>query len=92
MAKGLREVFIQSLRDAGFTEQEAEALASAWNRSIRPVIQGLLDDIATAVREEYIERGAPLTNQVTINQMRTARELYVTDRLVLCSNFTTVLM
>ena len=82
MAKGLREVFIQSLKDAGFTEQEAEALASAWNRSIRPVIQGLLDDIATAVREEHVEGGAPLTNQVTINQMRVARELFVVDRFV----------
>ena len=86
MAKGLREIFIQSLKDAGFSEVEAEALASAWNRSIRPVIQGLMDDIATAVREEHLERGAPLTNQVSINQLRTARELFVTDRLVVCSN------
>ena len=86
MAKGLREVFIQSLKDAGFTENEAEALASAWNRSIRPVIQGLMDDIATAIREEHLERGAQLTNQVTVNQLRTARELFTVDRLVIYSN------
>ena len=86
MAKGLREVFIQSLKDAGFTEDQAEALASAWNRTIRPVIRGLMDDIAVAIREEHVERGAELTNQVTVNQIRTARELYAVDRLVIYSN------
>ena len=86
MAKGLREVFVQSLKDAGFNEDEAEALASAWNRTIRPVVKGLMDDIAGAIREEHVERRAPLTNQTTLTQFRVARELFVVDRFVICSN------
>ena len=82
MAKGLREVFIQSLKDAGFSEDEAEALASAWNKTIRPVVKGLLDDIAMAIREEHVDRRAPLTNQTTLTQFRVARELFVVDRFV----------
>ena len=86
MAKGLREVFVQSLKDAGFNENEAEALDSAWNRTIRPVVKGLMDDIAGAIREEHVERNAPLMNQITVTQFRVARELFVVDRYVFCSN------
>ena len=82
MAKGIREVFIQSLKDAGFTEDEDEALASTWNRNIRPIVVGFFDDIALAIREEHTQNRAPLTNEATRTQFRVARELFVVDRLV----------
>ena len=82
MAKGLREVFVQCLRDAGFTEAEAESLTAAWTRAIRPVVVGFLDDVATAIREEFAEREAPLTNETTRSQFRVARDLFAVDRYV----------
>ena len=83
MAKGAREVFIQSLKDAGFTADEAEALASAWTKSICPAVVALFDDIAMAIREEVRDRGAALTNDTTKQQFRIARELFILDRFVL---------
>ena len=82
MAKGLREVFVQCLRDAGFTEAEAESLTAAWTRAIRPVVVGFLDDVAIAIREEFAEREAPLTNETTRSQFRVARDLFAVDRYV----------
>ena len=82
MAKGVRELFIQSLKDAGFSDDEAESLVAAWTKGIRPVVVGLLDDIVVAIREEWAEWQAPLTNETTKTQFQVARELFVVDRFV----------
>ena len=57
MAKGLKEVFIESLLNTGFDKDQAESLVTMWMSRIRPTLVALFDEIAQAIKEEH--DGAP---------------------------------
>ena len=80
MAKGLKETFIESLLNAGFNKEEADALASNWNNKIRPAFITLLDDMARAIKEEVERHGQPLTASTTKTEFVRAADGYQRKR------------
>ena len=81
MAKGVRELFIEALVEAGFTKEEANRLASTWSASIRPTHLGLLGDVAHVIRVE-VNEGTPLTCETTRRAFQAVRDAYQENRFV----------
>lgn len=71
MTRGPRELMLQALTNAGFSQPEAEALLGQWTTQIRPELLNLLKVISEATKTA-VTRGEALTSETLCTEFRRA--------------------
>ena len=81
MAKGIRELYIEQLVEAGFPRAEAHSMVANWANVLFPEHQGLLADLAHGLKHD-VDAGMARTYETTRAAFQRMREAYQDHRFV----------